>query len=219
MVVVVFLLCAFIILVIFKNNKNAKDIVIADSSIFMDGRLYNIVKTNFVSFKLIIPSFVIEELKNISESADAIAKSRAKKALSIINNLKKSGISIKILNSRLERSESSSLKIIELAKHFKAGILSKDFDLCKKASLKNIRVLNINSLEIALYPLFLPGDKIATYLVKKGVKHNQAIGYFDDKTQIIVENAKKFIGKNINLVVTSVILTPTGRIIFCKPLG
>jgi uncharacterized protein YacL len=183
MMSVVFLLCVIIILLILKNNKNVKDSVIADSSVFMDGRIYNIIKTNFISFKLIVPSFVVEDLENISKSSAPILKSRAKKALSLINNLKKSDINIKILNSKLEQTKNPSLAIINIAESLKAKILTKNFSLSKEASLRNIPVLNINDLEIALYPLFLPGDKILVHLVKEGEQHNQAIGYFDDKTK------------------------------------
>jgi uncharacterized protein YacL len=219
MILVVFLLCVIIILLILKNNKNAKEFVIADSSVFMDGRIYDIIKTNFVSFKLIVPSFVVKDLENISKSSDPILKSRAKKALSLINNLKKSDINIKNLNSKLEQTKNPSLTIINIAKSLKGKILTKDFSLCKEASLRNIPVLNINDLETALYPLFLPGDKILVYLVKEGEQYNQAIGYFDDKTKIIAEDAKRFIGKDVDLEITSVMFTPTGKVIFGKPEG
>jgi uncharacterized protein YacL len=132
---VVFLLCITIILLILKNNKNAKGFVIAAPIVFMDGRIYDIIKTNFVSFKLIVPSFVVEDL------------------------------------------------------------------------------------ETELYPLSLPGDKILVHLVKEGEQHNQAIGYFDDKTKNIAEDAKRFIEKNIDLEITSVMFTPTGKVIFGKPEG
>jgi uncharacterized protein YacL len=216
---VVFLLCVIIILLILKNNKNVKDSVIADSSVFMDGRIYNIIKTNFVSFKLIVPSFVVEDLENISKSSDPILKSRAKKALSLINNLKKSDINIKILNSKPEQTNNPSLAIINIAESLKAKILTKNFSLSKEATLRKFPVLNINDLEIALYPLFLPGDKILVHLVKEGEQHNQAIGYFDDKTKIIAEDAKRFIGKDVDLEVTSVMFTSTGKVIFGKPKG
>jgi uncharacterized protein YacL len=216
---VVFLLCVIIILLILKNNKNVKDSVIADSSVFMDGRIYNIIKTNFVSFKLIVPSFVVEDLENISKSSDPILKSRAKKALSLINNLKKSDINIKILNSKPEQTNNPSLAIINIAESLKAKILTKNFSLSKEATLRKIPVLNITDLEIALYPLFLPGDKILVHLVKEGEQHNQAIGYFDDKTKIIAEDAKRFIEKDVDLEVTSVMFTSTGKVIFGKPKG
>ncbi|MDR1244692.1 MAG: hypothetical protein LBJ98_01785 [Endomicrobium sp.] len=219
MILVVFLLCVIIILLILKNNKNVKDSVVVDSSVFMDGRIYDIIETNFVSFKLIVPSFIVEDLENISKSSATILKSRAKKALSLINKLKKSDINIKFLNSKLEQTKNLSLTIINIAKSLKCKILTKDFSLCKKASLRNIPVLNITDLETALYPLFLPGDKILVHLVKEGELHNQAIGYFDDKTKIIAEDAKRFIGKDIDLEITSVMFTPTGKMIFGKLEG
>jgi uncharacterized protein YacL len=128
MIPVIFLLCVIIILLILKNNKNAEEFVIADSSVFMDGGIYDIIKTNFVSFKLIIPSFVVEDLRNFSKSSDPILKSRAKKALSLINNLKKSdsNINIKVLNSKLDQTKNPSLTIINIARSLKGKILTED---------------------------------------------------------------------------------------------
>jgi uncharacterized protein YacL len=216
---IIFLLCIVIILLILKSNNAHKDVVVADSSVFIDGRIYNIIKTNFISFKLVIPSFVIENLTTLSKSSNSVIKIRLAKALSLVNKLKESGSNVRILNISLKETEDMTSKIIDIANTLKGKVLTKDFNVLKEASLKNIKVLNINDLEAALYPMFLPGDNISVYLVKEGAQHNQAIGYFDDKTKIIVEDAKKFIGKDISLVVTSAMFTPTGKIIFGKPSG
>jgi uncharacterized protein YacL len=183
----------------FKSNKNVKDIVVADSSVFMDDRIYDIIKTNFVSFKLIVPSFVVGDLDKLSKSSDPVIKSRSAKALSIINTLKKFDRNVSFVNVTLEKTESPISKIINLAKSLKGKILTKDFNLCKEASLRNIKVLNINDLEAALYPLFLPGDNILVHLGKEESQHNQAIGYFDDKTKIIAEDPKKIYRKRHRL--------------------
>jgi uncharacterized protein YacL len=215
-VLLLFLLCGLILLLILKSNNNAKDIVIADSSVFMDGRIYDIIKTNFVSFKLIIPSFVVGDLDKLSKSSDPVIKSRSAKALLIINTLKKFDRNVRFINVTFEKTESTLSKIINLAKSLKGKILTKDFNLCKEASLKNIKVLNINDLEAALYPLFFPRENILVHLEKEGSQHNQAICYFDDKTKIIAENAKNFIGKDINLTITSVVY-PYGQDNIWKP--
>ncbi|MDR0977510.1 MAG: hypothetical protein LBL71_00495 [Endomicrobium sp.] len=217
--VIFFLLCVLIVILILGNNKSTKESVIADSSVFMDGRIYDIVKTNFVSFNLIIPSFVIKDLENISNSKNIVRKSRAKKALSLLGKLKKSGsgINVKVLNTQLTRTDNSSKVILKLAESIKAGILTKNFNIYKEACLRKIRILNINNLEAALYPIFMPGDRISVYLAKEGLQHNQAVGYFDEKTKIIAEDANTFIGKNVDITIISVIFTPTERIIFGKP--
>ncbi|MDR1086861.1 MAG: hypothetical protein LBL16_01205 [Endomicrobium sp.] len=133
---IIFLLCVVIILSILKSNNNPKDVVVADSSVFIDGRIYDIIKTNFISFKLIIPSFVIENLITLSKSSDSVIKSRLAKALSLVNKLKKAGSNVRILNVSLKETEDMTSKIIDTAKALKGKVLTKDFNVLKGTSLK-----------------------------------------------------------------------------------
>ena len=203
-----------------SRKKTVKEFAIVDSSVLMDGRICDIVSAKFLSLDLIIPSFVVDELKHISESLDKVQRSRSQMALSIIDKLQKSDVvNIKIVKLNLNGGSEASVKIIDFAKNAKAKIITKNFDLYKKASLYGVEVLNINDLEAAVYPLFLPVEKVRVHLVKDSAQQYQAIGYFDDKTIIVAEDGKNFIGKNVVLTITSAMFTSTGKIIFGKILG
>jgi uncharacterized protein YacL len=218
---IVFLALAVVSIVfLLRRKKTVKEFAVVDSSVLMDGRICDIVSTKFLSLDLIIPSFVVDELKHISESLDKVQRSRSQRALSIVDKLQKSDVvNIKIVKLNLNESSEVSVRIIDFAKNARAKIITKNFDLYKKASLYGVEVLNINDLEAALYPLFLPGEKMRVHLVKDSAQQYQAIGYFDDKTIIVAEDGKNFIGKNVILTITSAMFTSTGKIIFGKILG
>jgi uncharacterized protein YacL len=211
------LLLAIVVVFLFKAKNLGKGIAVVDLGVLLDGRIYDIITTKFLSLDLIVPSFVIDDLKNISKSSDNVKRSRSKRALAIVDQLQKSNVvHTKIVKLNLDKSDDDSLKIITLAKNAKIKIITNNFDLYKKASLQGITVLNINDLEAALYPIFLPGEKVTVYLVKEGAQHQQAVGYFDDKTMIVAEDGKNFIGKNVTLTITSSMFTSTGKVIFGK---
>ncbi|MDR3071833.1 MAG: hypothetical protein LBU29_04525 [Endomicrobium sp.] len=203
-----------------KCKNVGKRLAIVDASVLIDGRICDIANTGFLSLDLIIPSFVIDELENISNSLDPVCCWRSKRALAVVEKLKKSKkVKVLEISNVNSKNEKDTARIINLAKSLKAEIITKNFGLYREAFLQNINVLNINNLEIALYPVFLPGEQVHVYLVKNGAQHNQAVGYFDDKTMIIAKEGKNFIGKNVVLSITSVTVGPTGKIIFGKIIG
>ncbi|MDR3256655.1 MAG: hypothetical protein LBT18_03275 [Endomicrobium sp.] len=216
-ITIVLSILLILVIILIKIKKSIYEKAIIDADVLMDGRIYDIVKTKFLSVDLIIPSFVIAELKNFSKSTDPIKRNRSKRGLLIIEKLQKSGIiNAKILKVDFKKINDPILKIVKLAKTTKSKIITKNFNLYKEASFSGITVLNMNDLEIALYPVFLPGEQVYVHLIKEGSQSHQAIGYFDDKTMIVAENGRSFIGKDVVLTITSSMFTLSGKIIFGK---
>ncbi|MDR3253733.1 MAG: hypothetical protein LBT07_02055 [Endomicrobium sp.] len=207
----------FLIILLIKNRNAGCKKAVIDSSILVDGRIYYIIKTKFLLLDLIIPSFVVDELKDFAKSSDQIKRSRSKRGFSTIEKLKKiASVDIEIVKKDFNKISDPVLKIIKFAKAAKTKIITKNFNLYKEASLNGVPVLNINDLEAALYPVLLPGEQLNIYLIKEGMQHQQAVGYFDDKTMVVAENGINFLGKEVVLTITSTIFTSSGKVIFGK---
>ena len=204
---------------IFKLSKKSKPFapVILDASAIIDGRIYDIAETKFLMATLIIPNFILTELQRLSDSADAVKRTRAKRGLNIASKLQKSeNIVSKIYKKDYPQFKGSDAKLIELAKETKAKIITSDFNLNKLASIQGVSVLNINDLANSLIPIYLPGENFMIFLIKEGSHQNQAIGYLDDGTMVVAEDGRKFIGKRVELTVTSIIQNSSGRMLFGK---
>ncbi|MDR0617582.1 MAG: hypothetical protein LBG23_02285 [Endomicrobium sp.] len=207
------------LVLLIKPKRSFTNIAIVDLSVLLDGRIYDVINTRFLNFDLIIPSFVIDELKNITKSLNHTQRATANKSLATIDMLKKLSLTnINILKTKLSNKEDYVSKIVNIAKAKKAQIITKNFEVYKFTSLNKIPVLNFNDLEASLYPIFLPGQSAYVYLIKDGMQYNQAIGYFDEKTTIVVKDGKNYIGKNVQIVITSSMVTPNGRLVFGKVL-
>lgn len=183
----------------------------------LDGRIFDVINTKFLKFNLIVPSFVVDELKNITKSSDHVERSNAKRSLAILDMLRKLNlVNVNILKADLNNKKDNISEIINIAKIKKVQMITKDFEIYKRASLEKIPVLNFNDLEASLYPLFIPGQKVYVNLVKEGAQHNQALGYFGEKTTIVVQDGKGYIGRNVQVIITSSMFTPNGKLIFGK---
>ncbi|MDR0723636.1 MAG: hypothetical protein LBF23_00400 [Endomicrobium sp.] len=213
------LLIVIVGLVIFliKQKKDFVNVAVIDLSILLDGRIYDVINTKFLKFDLIIPSFVVDELKNIAKSSNHIERSNANRSLAILGMLKKlDSLNVNVLKVNLNNKRDNVSEVINIAKSNKAQILTKDFEIYKRASLEKIPALNFNELEASLYPIFVPGQEVYVNLVKEGTQNNQALGYFDERTTIVVQDGKGYIGKNVQVIITSSTLTPNGKLIFGK---
>jgi uncharacterized protein YacL len=191
---------------------------LVDTSAIIDGRIIDIAGTGFVEGTLIIPRFVLDELQLISDSKDSLRRQRGRRGLDILNSLKKQGDKkIEIMEKDYKEINGVDSKLVQLAKDLDGTVITVDFNLNKVARLQGVKVLNVNELANALKAIVLPGEQMDIRVVKEGKEANQGVAYLDDGTMVVVEDGRKLIGKDISGLVTSVLQTPAGRMIFVRP--
>ncbi len=193
-----------------------KSYKILDTSVVIDGRIADICETGFLDGTLVIPHFVLRELQQVADSADTLKRNRGRRGLDILQRIQKmAGINVQFVENDYPQIREVDMKLIELAKEFDgAKIVTNDFNLNKVAQLRGVEVLNINELANALKPVYLPGETMKVFILKEGKEFNQGIAYLDDGTMVVVDNARKMIGKTVESSVTSVLQTTAGKMIF-----
>jgi uncharacterized protein YacL len=198
-----------------KGTTKAHSLIL-DTSVIIDGRVADIAETGFLAGTLVIPQFVLRELQQIADSADSIKRNRGRRGLDILQRLQKKKGSYEIVISEADFPDVREVdhKLIELAKQTDAKIVTNDFNLNKVAQLRGVSVLNINELANALKPVVLPGEIMRVFVLKEGKEYNQGVAYLDDGTMVVVDNARRMIGKNVDVSVTSVLQTTAGKMIF-----
>ena len=188
---------------------------ILDTSVIIDGRIVNICETGFVDGTLVVPQFVLKELQQVADSADSLRRNRGRRGLDILQRIQKmAGLDVIISDADFPDVKEVDLKLIELAKTLQAKIVTNDFNLKKVAQLRGVEVLNINELANSLKPVVLPGETMKVFILKEGKEYNQGVAYLDDGTMVVADNARSMIGKTIDVVVTSVLQTTAGKMIF-----
>lgn len=201
----------------FQQEGKTEDLVLLDTSVIIDGRIADITKTRFIDGKFIIPRFVLKELQQIADSQDSLKRNRGRRGLDVLNKIQKGdNIDVRIHEEDFPEVREVDAKLVILAKKIQAKIFTNDYNLNKVAELQGVTVLNINELANALKPVVLPGEVMEVRLVKEGKEYNQAVGYLDDGTMVVVEGSRRLIGQRIEAEVTSVIQTAAGRMIFAK---
>ncbi|MDC4226766.1 MAG: TRAM domain-containing protein [Candidatus Manganitrophus sp.] len=194
-----------------SNNK------ILDTSVIIDGRIADLCETGFLEGTYIIPQFILHELQHIADSSDSLKRARGRRGLDILHRIQKMvDIDVRIVDDDFPSIKDVDSKIVALGKRMSAKVVTNDLNLNKVAELQGVRVLNINQLCNALKPVVLPGETMRVFVLKEGKESGQGIAYLDDGTMIVVDEAKKWIGKNIDVVVTSVLQTTAGRMIFTR---
>jgi len=200
---------------IFSDRVSRKSQKVLDTSVIIDGRISDICKTGFLDGTLVVPHFVLRELQQIADSADSIKRNRGRRGLDILEKIKSvPGITVQVLEKDYPDVKEVDLKLIELAKELGAKIVTNDFNLNKVSQLRGVDVLNINELANALKPVVLPGETMKVFILKEGKEYNQGVAYLDDGTMVVVDNARRMIGKTIATQVTSVLQTTAGKMIF-----
>jgi uncharacterized protein YacL len=190
---------------------------ILDTSVIIDGRISDICDSGFIEGVLVIPTFVLNELQLIADSADSLKRNRGRRGLDILNKMQKdASIKVKISDIDFQDTHEVDAKLVKLAKVMKAKVITNDFNLNKVAEFHGVEVLNINELSNALKPIVLPSEEMHVSLIKEGKDQNQAIGYLDDGTMVVVENGRKRLHSDVDVVVTSVLQTTAGRMIFAR---
>ena len=190
---------------------------ILDTSVIIDGRVADLCETGFLEGTFILPQFILQELQHIADSSDPLKRGRGRRGLDVLNKIQKMvDIEVRIVDDDFPHIKEVDSKIVLLAKKMSAKVITNDLNLSKVAELQGVRVLNINELCNALKPVVLPGEQLRVFVLKEGKEAAQGVAYLDDGTMIVVDNAKRFIGSNVNVVVTSVLQTQAGRMIFTR---
>jgi len=194
------------------------DYKILDTSVIIDGRIADIVKTGFVEGILLIPSFVLGELRHIADSSDLLKRNRGRRGLDILNQISKDTvIKVHIHEQDFDDINEVDSKLVRLGQVLGSPLLTNDYNLNKVAELQGVKVLNINELANALKPVVLPGEEMLVQVMKDGKEPGQGVAYLDDGTMIVVDTGRRFMGQNVTVLVTSVLQTAAGRMIFAKP--
>lgn len=198
------------------NGEDVRDKIL-DTSVVIDGRILDIADTHFIDGPLILPNFVLREIQLISDSSDPIKRARGRRGLDMLNKLQRKGsIEVKITYADYSDTREVDAKLVKLALETGARIVTNDFNLNKVAELQGVKVLNLNNLASALKPVVLPGEELSISVIKEGKDENQGIGYLEDGTMVVIENGGYLVGKEVKVVVTSIIQTNAGKMIFTK---
>lgn len=202
-------------------DKNSGRYKVLDTSVIIDGRILDICQTGFLEGVMVVPDFVLEELRHIADSSDVLKRNRGRRGLDVLNKIREqSGTEVQLMKTgRADQGVEVDTRLVLLAQQLQGSIVTNDFNLNKVAALQGIKVLNINELANAVKPVVLPGEEMVVQLIKDGKESGQGVGYLDDGTMIVVENGRRFIGQTVSVLVTSVLQTAAGRMIFARPKG
>jgi len=193
---------------------NAK---LLDTSVIIDGRVSDLCETGFLEGPFLVPHFILNELQHIADSSDSLKRARGRRGLDILNKIQKmADLDVRIIDEDFPHVKEVDAKLVVLAKKVGGRIITNDLNLNKVAELQGVRVLNINELCNALRPVVLPGETIRVFVLKEGKEAGQGVAYLDDGTMIVVDNARRCIGRNVDVIVTSVLQTTAGRMIFTR---
>lgn len=205
------------ILRLFKGQGFEENLKLLDTSVIIDGRIADVCEAGFIEGIFILPQFILQELQYIADSPDSLKRARGRRGLDVLHKLQKmSNVTVRIVDEDFPKIKEVDAKLVALARVIDAKVITNDFNLNKVAELQGVAVLNIHELANALKPVVLPGETIKVFVIKEGKEHNQGVAYLDDGTMVVVENARKLIGKNVDVTVTSVLQTTAGRMIFSK---
>lgn len=200
---------------IFSDKNVVHDYKILDTSVIIDGRIADVAETGFLGGTLIIPNFILAELQQVADSPDSSKRQRGRRGLDMLQRLRNnSKLDVQIVETDFPAVKEVDLKLIELGKQLDAVIVTNDFNLNKVSQLRGVQVLNINELANALKPVVLPGEAMRVFVLKEGKEYNQGVAYLDDGTMVVVDNARRLIGKTADIAVTSVLQTTAGKMIF-----
>jgi uncharacterized protein YacL len=201
----------------FRDSSQMHHYKILDTSVIIDGRIADICETGFLEGTLVAPQFVLRELQQVADSSDSLKRNRGRRGLDVLQKIQKmSNVTVQIVETDFPEIREVDLKLIELARRMSGKIVTNDFNLNKVAQLRGVPVLNINELANSLKPVVLPGELMKVFVIKEGKEAGQGVAYLDDGTMVVVDQAKKALGKTIDVSVTSVLQTTAGKMIFCR---
>jgi uncharacterized protein YacL len=205
------------IIAAFRDSSRLHQYKILDTSVIIDGRIADICETGFVEGTMVVPQFVLRELQQVADSSDSLKRNRGRRGLDILAKIQKmANVQVQIVETDFPETREVDLKLIELARRMNGKIVTNDFNLNKVAQLRGVPVLNINELANSLKPVVLPGEVMRVFIIKEGKEAGQGVAYLDDGTMVVVDQAKKALGRTIEVSVTSVLQTTAGKMIFCR---
>jgi len=200
---------------IFSDKSSIRDYKILDTSVIIDGRIADVAETGFLGGSLIIPNFILAELQQVADSPDSSKRQRGRRGLDMLQRLRNNTkLDVQIVETDFPSVKEVDLKLIELGRQLDAIIVTNDFNLNKVSQLRGVEVLNINELANAMRPVVLPGEAMRVFILKEGKEYNQGVAYLDDGTMVVVDHARRLIGKTADIAVTSVLQTTAGKMIF-----
>ncbi len=200
---------------IFSDKNAVRDYKILDTSVIIDGRIADVAETGFLNGTFIVPHFILTELQQVADSADSSKRQRGRRGLDMLQRLRNNTkLDVQIVETDFPNVKEVDLKLIELGTQLDAVIVTNDFNLNKVSQLRGVSVLNINELANALKPVVLPGEAMRVFVLKEGKEYNQGVAYLDDGTMVVIDNARRLIGKTADIAVTSVLQTTAGKMIF-----
>jgi len=201
----------------YARRTRSNDTKILDTNVIIDGRILDICEAGFIEGTLVIPRFVLKELQYIADSPDVLRRNRGRRGLEILHKMQKNpNIDVRIREDDIPNMKEVDAKLIELAKSMGGKVITNDYNLNQVAELQSVIVLNINELANAMKPVILPGESMTVRVIKEGKEQAQGVAYLDDGTMVVVDNGRYLIGQSIDVVVTSILNTTAGRMIFTK---
>ena len=201
----------------FSREDQRDKFYLLDTSVIIDGRIASICETGFLEGKLVVPRFILQELQHVADSADDLKRVRGRRGLDMLDRLKTiKGVEVIVHDENLPEIKEVDAKLLRLAKLLDCQVLTNDFNLNKVAKLEDVQIMNINDLANAMRPVVFPGEKMNVHVKREGKEKNQGVAFMDDGTMIVVDNGRKYIGKNVKVAITSVLQTSAGRMIFAS---
>ena len=192
--------------------------LLVDTSAIIDGRIADISQAGFVRGTLVIPRFILDELRHVADSSDSLRRNRGRRGLEMLNKLcKEADVPIQVLDVDTRDGMEVDGKLVKLAKSLHASIVTTDFNLNRVAEIEGVRVLNVNELANALKPVVLPGEEMSVRVIQEGKEPGQGVAFLDDGTMVVVEHGRRHINQHLDVVITRVLQTAAGRIIFAQP--
>ena len=205
------------IIAAFRDADSLHRYKVLDTSVIIDGRIAEICETGFLDGTLVVPQFVLRELQQVADSSDPLKRNRGRRGLDILQRIQKmSGVEVQVVETDFPGVKDVDHKLIELARRMSGKIITNDFNLNKVAQLRGVEVLNINELARSVRPVVLPGESMKVLVIKEGKEAGQGVAYLDDGTMVVVEQARRAIGRHIDVTVASVLQTTAGKMIFCR---
>ena len=200
-----------------SGGENLDQHVLLDTSVIIDGRIADISRTGFIGGTMLIPRFVLRELQHIAVSSNMLRRNRGRRGLDMLNRLQKESVTpIRITDMDTDEVEEVDSKLVTLARELDCPIITNDYNLNRVAELRGVTVLNINELANAVKVLFLPGESIQVRIIQEGKEIGQGVGYLDDGTMVVIEDGRHYIGRTVQVIVTKVLQTAAGRMVFAK---
>ena len=203
-----------------RSNDGRPREIIVDTSVIIDGRIADVAMTGFLQGTLIVPRFILDELRHVADSQETLRRNRGRRGLDMLNRLQKEApIPVRVSEEDFPDARDADAKLIRLASKLKAPILTNDFNLNRIAELEDVKVLNINDLANAVKVVILPGEEMAVRIIQEGKEVGQGVGFLDDGTMVVVEGGRRYLNEQLNVIVTRILQTVAGRMIFAQPKG